>query len=117
VNLPWPAANRDFVAHLTVTGDPVTKVITVDGPAVPGFAPIKKGIVRIDHSSGKWGIIPTGPDQVKVEYTIHVDPGGSLPAWIVNTFTTEGPLHIFRNLKIQLQKPVYKNSILAFVQN
>ncbi|HEX3385072.1 MAG TPA: START domain-containing protein, partial [Mucilaginibacter sp.] len=46
VDLPWPAANRDFVAHLTATQDPDTKIITVDGPAVPGYVPEKKGIVR-----------------------------------------------------------------------
>jgi hypothetical protein len=105
------------VAHLTVSRDSGTKVVTVDAPVEPGIVPVKKDIVRIDHSSGKWLITPYSPGQVKVEYTIHVDPGGSLPAWLVNTFATEGPLHIFRNLKIQLQKPVYKNSILAFVQN
>jgi hypothetical protein len=116
INLPWPAANRDFVAHLTVNQDPITKVVTIDGPAVPGFVPVKKGIVRIDHSNGKWVITPTGAGQVKVEYTIHVDPGGDLPSWLVNMFATEGPLHIFRNLKQELQKPTYKNIALAFVQ-
>ncbi|MDB5143461.1 MAG: hypothetical protein JWQ66_2174 [Mucilaginibacter sp.] len=116
ISLPWPVANRDFVARLTVTQDPDTKVITVDGPAVPGFVPVKKGVVRIDHSSGKWIITPLGTDQIKVEYTIHVDPGGSLPAWLVNMFATEGPLQIFRGLKLQLQKPVYKNIVLAYVQ-
>jgi len=42
INLPWPAANRDFVAHLTVVQDPVTKVVTINGPAVQGFVPVKK---------------------------------------------------------------------------
>jgi hypothetical protein len=116
INLPWPATNRDFVAHLTVTQNPDTKEVTVDGPAVPGFVPIKKGVVRIDHSNGKWIITPSGTNQIKVEYTIHVDPGGSLPSWLVNMFATEGPLKIFRNLKLQLQKPAYKNIDLAFVQ-
>jgi len=54
VSLPWPAANRDFVAHLTVTQNPDTKVVTIDGPAVPGLVPVKKGIVRIENSIGRW---------------------------------------------------------------
>jgi hypothetical protein len=117
VSLPWPAANRDFVAHLIVSQDPDTKVVTIDGPAVPGLVPVKKGIVRIDHSFGKWIITPAGPDQLHVEYSIHVDPGGSLPSWLVNIFATDAPLQIFRSLKTQLQKPVYKNTALAFVAN
>jgi len=116
INLPWPAANRDFVAHLTVSQKPDTKVVTIQGPAVPGFVPAKTGIVRIDHSDGKWVITPTGPDEVKVVYTIHVDPGGDLPSWLVNMFATEGPVHIFRNLKAELQKSAYKSIDLVAAQ-
>ncbi|HEY8783824.1 MAG TPA: START domain-containing protein [Mucilaginibacter sp.] len=117
INLPWPAANRDFVAHLIVTQNPDTKVVTIAGPAVAGFVPIKEGIVRVTDSNGKWVITPKGTDQIKVEYTIHVDPGGSLPSWLVNMFATEGPMKIFRNIKFQLQKRAYKNIELAFVEN
>lgn len=117
VSLPWPVANRDFVAHLTVTQDPGTKVVTIDGPAVPGVVPIKKGIVRIDNSIGKWVITPLGQNQVHVEYSIHVDPGGALPAWLVNIFATDAPMKIFKSLKVQLTKPDYKNTVFAFVKN
>jgi hypothetical protein len=116
VDLPWPAANRDFVAHLAVTQDPDTKVITVDGPAVPGFVPEKKGIIRITNSTGKWIITPVGQGQAKVEYSIHVDPGGSLPSWLVNMFSTQTPMEVFKNLRAQLQKPESKNMVLALMQ-
>jgi hypothetical protein len=42
VNLPWPASNRDFVAHLTRNENAQTRTITIDGPAVAGFVPEKK---------------------------------------------------------------------------
>jgi ribosome-associated toxin RatA of RatAB toxin-antitoxin module len=116
VNLPWPAANRDFVAHLTVSQNPDTKVVTIDGPAVPGLVPAKKGIVRIENSIGKWVLTPISHDQVKIEYTIHVDPVGALPSWLVNMFATEAPLQIFKNMRLQLQKPVYRNSFVAVVR-
>jgi ribosome-associated toxin RatA of RatAB toxin-antitoxin module len=117
VNLPWPAANRDFVAHLTVSQNPDTKVVTIDGPAVQGLVPVKKGVVRVTDSNGKWTITPIGANQVKVEYSIHVDPGGSLPSWLVNMFATEAPMKIFENIKVELQKRNYKNIELAFVEN
>ena len=112
VSLPWPTENRDFVAHLVVTQNPQTKAITIDGPAVPGYVPEKKGIVRIDNSVGKWIITPIGQNEVRVEYSIHVDPGGSLPSWLVNMFADQAPLQIFKNLREQLQKPNYKNETL-----
>lgn len=117
INLPWPVANRDFVAHLMVTQDPDSKVVTIAGPVVPGIVPEKKGIVRIERSNGKWTITPTGNGQINVEYSIFVDPGGDLPSWLVNMFATEGPLQIFRNIRLQLQKPAYKNVFVAFVEN
>ena len=117
VKLPWPAENRDFVAHLKVTQNPATKLVTMDGPSVPGFVPLKQGIVRINNSKGKWLISPLPNGKIKVEYTLHVDPGGALPAWLVNTFATQGPLEIFKKLKLQLQKTEYKNALPAFLEN
>jgi hypothetical protein len=117
VNLPWPTANRDFVAHLTVTQNPDTKVVTIDGPAVTGLVPVKDGVVRVNDSKGKWVITPVGPDEINVIYTIHVDPGGSLPSWLVNMFATEGPQKIFSSIKVQLQKRANKNAVMAFAVN
>jgi len=117
VCLPWPAEDRDFVAHLKASQDPVTKVVTIDGPIANNMVPVKNNIVRISDSNGKWVITPIGNDRIKVEYTLHADPGGDLPAWIINMFATEGPMQIFKNLKQQLQKPAYKNVTLLFIAN
>lgn len=117
VTLPWPAEDRDFVSHLSVSQNPETKLITIDGPAVPGIVPLKEGIVRVDHSGSQWMVTPLANGQVSVKYTLHVDPGGALPAWLVNMFATEGPVQIFKKLKLQLQKPAYKNVVLPYVQD
>jgi hypothetical protein len=115
VNIPWPLHNRDFIAHIKVTQDPVSKVITVDAPCLADMVPVKDGIVRIEHSVGKWIITPTDNGQVKVEYTLHLDAGGSVPAWLLNMFITQGPTESFIKLKAQLQKPAYKNVKLAYI--
>lgn len=115
VNLPWPAQNRDYVGHLTVSQNPATKVVTITGPVVKGIVPEKKGVVRITESIGKWTITPMRNDQIKVEYALHTDPAGSLPSWLVNMFATEGPLKIFENIKVQLQKASVKGSVYASV--
>jgi len=115
VNIPWPLANRDFVAHITVTQDPNSKVVYIEGPTVPGVVPEKKGIIRVKDSTGKWVITPVGTDQVKVEYSLHVDPGGNIPAWLVNMFAAEGPVQEFKKLKMQVRKPVYQKAALTFI--
>ncbi|MFD0792105.1 START domain-containing protein [Mucilaginibacter litoreus] len=117
VSLPWPASNRDFIAHLTAHQDAETKIVTVDGPAVNGLMPPKNGIVRVTESTGKWIITPVTKNQVKVVYTLHVNPAGSLPAWLVNMFASEGPTQSFKGLRAQLKKPKYANATLPFIVN
>lgn len=115
VNLPWPISNRDFIAHLKVTQDPHTKVVTIDGPVVSNYLPEKKDIVRVRSSYGKWVLTPQ-KNNVKIEYTLETDPGGSLPAWLVNLFVAKGPHETFKNLKVQLSKAAYKNVTLAYIK-
>jgi hypothetical protein len=117
VNLPWPAANRDFVAHLTRSENMQTRVIIIDGPAVEGLVPEKKGIVRINNSLGKWIITPLDNNQVRVEYALHVDPAGSLPSWLVNMFSGEAPMQIFENLRLELKKSPQQTTTAMLISN
>lgn len=117
ISLPWPAQNRDFVAHLMTTQDEDTKVVTMDGPVAPSMVPEKEGIVRIKNSISKWLIFPVNKNEVKVEYTIQIDPGGVIPAWLTNLFASEGPTQSFKALRTQLKKAEYKNAKVAFIKN
>ncbi len=104
VNVPWPVSNRDFVAHLKLTQNPATKALTIDAENVPGFTPTKPNVVRVLHSVGKWLAEPAGQNQVKVEYTLFTDPGGSVPSWLINMFITKGPLESFMKLRVLLNQ-------------
>ena len=115
VDLPWPLENRDFVAHVKVSQDPGTKVVTVNAPAIPGVIAPKKGIIRISQSKGLWYITPLDKGKVKVSYSLQVDPGGIIPAWAVNALAAQGPLESFRNMIGEL--PKYKNTSLPFIVN
>lgn len=117
VKLPWPLANRDFIAQLKVSQDARTKIVTIDGPVVPEYVPLKDGIVRVRKSEGKWIITPMGPHHLKVVYTLRMDPGGDIPAWLFNLFVTKGPTESFRNLQEELKKPVYERARLSYIED
>lgn len=108
VSIPWPATNRDFVAHLTVHQNAETKVVTVDGPVVNGMVPEKDGIVRIKESKGEWAITPTAKNAVRVTYVLQVNPAGDIPAWLINLFAAEGPTKSFEGLRLQVKKAEYR---------
>lgn len=103
VSLPWPLDNRDFVTHMKVTRDPQNGVVTVDAPAVPGVLPVREGVVRIDHSVNRWIIRPLTARSVWVEYTLQVDPGGNIPAHVVNMFASRAPIETFQNMRKVLE--------------
>jgi hypothetical protein len=116
VSVPWPAENRDFIAHIMISQNPETKVVTMDAPCMQGMVPVKSGIVRIEHSTGRWTITPAGRNKVKVNYELQVDPGGDIPAWLTNMFATQGPLQSFKALRKELQKSGYHNAKLDFIK-
>ena len=108
VALPWPLSNRDFVTHMRVFQDPVTKIVTISTPAVPGVLAERAGIVRVNHSVGTWTLTPLGKENVNVEYTLQVDPGGIIPAYIVNAFAVQAPVLTIKKLRQIL--PKYKDT-------
>lgn len=110
VIFPWPATNRDFVSHLQVSQDAVTKVVTISASNVSGWEPVHPKRVRISQSNGKWTLTPLGNKEVRAEYLLLVDPGGELPAWIINSFSAKGLVQTFKNLRSLLQQS--KNTVV-----
>ncbi len=103
VSLPWPLSNRDFVTHLKVIRNAGSQIVTVEAPAVSGFVPERKGVVRVKHSVSTWIITPAGKNRCVLEYRLHVDPGGAIPAWVINSFASHAPVETFQNMRIQLK--------------
>ncbi|RKR85381.1 START domain-containing protein [Mucilaginibacter gracilis] len=117
VAVPWPAENREYVAHIMVNQNTKTKVITIDAPCVTGMVAGKINVVRITHSIGKWVIGAYQNNAIKVSYELEVDPAGSVPAWLVNAFATQGPMETFERLKRYLQKKEYRDVKLDYLQD
>ena len=117
MGMPWPVSNRDFIIRIAMSQHPQTQVITVTATNLPTYIPPQDGIVRIQRSSGLWTISPLPNGQVRVEYVLQVDPGGSLPASIVNMFSYNGPFQSFKNLFAQVKKDPYPSAHLPFIVN
>lgn len=104
VSLPWPLDNRDFVTQLKVIKDEGSNIVTVEAPAVPGIVPVRDGIVRVGRSINRWLIRPMPNGKVWIEYTLQVDPGGHIPAHVVNMFACRAPIETFQNMRGVLAK-------------
>lgn len=114
IDVPWPASNRDFIVRVKLEQDSITKKLTVDGENLPHYLKEKEGVVRIMHTESSWTVTPRNK-YLDIVFTLHVHPGGSIPAWLINLFATRGPLETFRNLRSQVNKPQYKEVRFPFL--
>ena len=102
--LPWPMSNRDAVIHLTMKRDSLDRFLQITGTGLPKNIPEKSGKVRVPRTSVSWYVTKQGPTSIHVVYTFDADPGGSLPAWLVNSFAEKGPFESFKKLAEILKK-------------
>lgn len=101
--LPWPVSNRDLVIQLSFAEDTVNKILKIRALSMPKMLPEKPNLIRVPFSLGLWNVITLPNQHIKIEYTFSVNPGGTLPAWLVNYSATTGPYNTFKKLKALIE--------------
>jgi hypothetical protein len=101
-DMPWPVTNRDAVIHLKIVQDATTKITTISATSIDNIVATKRDLIRVPISTVTWTITPITSNSIKIVYEARLDPGGTIPAWVVNMFTTKGPFETFKKLKAML---------------
>lgn len=117
VDFPWPFDNRDLVLHSKFWQDKKTLALYSKTTSSHWMEKEKPGIVRIKQTTIDWVFTPLGNGKVHVDYILSSDPGGNIPAWMINLAADQGPLQSMIKFKEMLEKERYKNTRLAFVTN
>jgi hypothetical protein len=104
VGTPWPAANRDYYADIKISFNPANRSMNVVSVSMKDFQPAKKDLVRIPMSRGSWTVTTQQDTKIHLQYIVEVDPGGAVPAWILNSFATKAPMETFSALKKKMQE-------------
>jgi hypothetical protein len=102
--LPWPMSNRDAVIHLKMTKDSLNRFLNITAVADADYIPEKENKVRVPSSNINWHVTMPTSSTINIVYTFEADPGGSVPAWLVNSFADKGPYESFRKLAALLRK-------------
>jgi hypothetical protein len=97
-SLPWPMSNRDAVMHTTITRDSLNRFIRINSVNHKGLVIEKPGKVRVPYSNINWYVTMPSAKSIHIVYTFEADPGGSIPAWMVNSFADKGPFESFKKL-------------------
>jgi START domain len=117
INSVWPFQNRDLVVHMLVRPDSLNKTLIVEANSVPSFLPVEKNIVRVPMSKVTWTLSRINDHSIRIEYQIELDPGGSVPAWLINLFMTKGPFESFSKLRERIKLSQYSHVHYSFVKD
>ena len=102
--LPWPLKNRDAVVHIRFTRDSENRCLKIAAEGVPDYLPSISGKVRVPRSANSWLVTQPAPNKLHIVYVFEADPGGGVPAWLVNALVDKGPYESFRKLAAQLKQ-------------
>ena len=98
-DMPFPVNDRAIV--IDVTQKVVESGIRIDFNNI--VHPATKNYVAITNMTAYYDLKPIGETRTAIEYYIKVDPGGTLPTWLINKAYTIGPYDSMLNLKEMLE--------------
>lgn len=105
-NLPWPIKDRDLVVELDIND--TTKILNIQAKSLPDYLPKSSKFIRVPYSLAVWKVTQAPNNKLKVDYTFSVDPGGSIPVWLVNATLAIGPYNSFAKLRDLLRMKYHK---------
>jgi len=105
-------SDRDFVVRSRLTQNPATKIMRSESWVVEDMLPVKDGVIPMHLW---WEFTPQADGKVAIDYYLKSDPGGFLPAWLVNMAIEQGPMQTIKKFKKELNKPKYKNAKVAYI--
>ena len=103
-SMPIPFANRDVVIRMQIRTDSLPRFLSIQGSNQEEYMPEIPGRERIPHYKASWKVTMPTANSLQILYLMEVDPGGSLPAWLANSFADKGPFNTFSNLAEKLKK-------------
>jgi len=113
---PFPFTDRELVFSCTTYQDTSTLVAYSRCIASPESLALNDNYVRVQHAISTWTFTPIGQNRLKAEYFLSTDPGGSIPAWLINWGLDYGPLKSLEKFKELLGSEKYRNGKLSFIK-
>lgn len=97
IAMPWPVQDRDVVIHLR--DEPLADGLVRHLQGEPDFIAERQGLLRVPSLSGQWRMRTKSPGVTEVIYEAQSEPGGSIPAWLANSFVVDAPFNTLKNLR------------------
>ena len=104
---PWPVADRDAVIRSSVSQNEKNGTGIVLIESIQHGHPSPGGRVRMPFLRALFILEYVDREHTRVIFDIKANPGGSIPAALVNTFTRDHPYHTIMGLRRVVAQPKY----------
>lgn len=116
IDMPWPISNRDAITRSAFTYNASNKSVKVNITSAEDHIAEKSGIVRVRGSKGHYLIKPKKNGKVEFTYQFYSNPGGNIPAWVINSTLSSVAYGTITNLRKEVKKPEYQNRTFSFME-
>lgn len=106
-NMPTPIWDRDIISYSKYQYDEKTKIHSYNSYTPENdekYAAVKDKIVRVKDYKAYWSLEEIGENKIRSINIMHMEPGGSIPAWLNNMVITKGPIQSMRALQKRLDE-------------
>ena len=114
-DMPFPIKDRDVVMHFVWTQDPITRIVELDNRSIEGVLPENPKRIRLPSAVSGWRFEPLGEGKVLTSSEGHLEPGASLPAWLLNSLLVDAPFNTMEAVAAAVRLPRYRSAQLDFI--
>jgi len=113
--MPWPFTNRDAVCKQAVHPKSRHDDLAINTKLEDGLVPVSSNYQRVSSMYSSWRFIKSPENYTSAEYKLRLNPGGSVPTWLVNMFISKGPFNTILNMRNLLKQPKYAAAYVAWL--
>lgn len=117
--LPWPLRNREAVLEAFVVErmDDDEESVMVYMENRPDRIPDNPDYIRFPEMEALFGAVRQEGNEVEVIYQVVLDPGGYIPAWLINVLMRDAPYYTLDRLRRIIQRDEYQGHYFDYVPN
>ncbi len=97
LKVPFPIANRYTIQFVRYNEKPGELTVTL--AKCENCQPPKTRSIRIEKAYGNWIVKQENEKEISIRFQYYADPGGGIPAWLVNSFIEKSPHKTLLNLR------------------
>lgn len=101
MKVPFPFANRDVIQQLVF--HQANNKLEIEISNKPGKVAVEEKYVRMPIAFGKWIVEQVTDDTISIHFQYLADPGGDIPAWMVNSFIVKNPHTMLKRMRTKMK--------------